>query len=286
MKLEDWQGQGNTFRFQGHDIFYRVEGSGPPLLCLHGFPTSSWDWQRLWPVLTQHFQCIAPDLLGFGFSDKPRGHRYSLFEQCDLVEGLCLELGIPKLRILAHDYSDTIVQELSARAIEGSARVQVQRAVMLNGGILYGSYRPRPMQKLLLSPLGKVIGPLMGEKQFRRSFSQIFGPDTAPSQDELADWWKTIAHNEGARVVHDVIQYQKERKQFQVRWRNALRDCPFPLHLVIGDADPISGILIAREYEALCQRKVDLLPGIGHYPQTEAPEATLAHILPFLRAET
>lgn len=49
--LDRWEKTGLRFEHQGHSIFYRDEGEGPPLLCVHGFPTASWDWQRLWPEL-------------------------------------------------------------------------------------------------------------------------------------------------------------------------------------------------------------------------------------------
>lgn len=64
MHLGDWKRAGKLFSFEGHRIFYRDEGTGELLLCLHGFPTSSWDWSRLWPELIPRFRVIAPDLLG------------------------------------------------------------------------------------------------------------------------------------------------------------------------------------------------------------------------------
>ena len=71
-----------AFDYLGFDIFYRTHGSGPHLLLIHGYPFNTWDWEPLWPELTQHFiHVIAADMLGFGFSDKPRRHRYSLMEQ-------------------------------------------------------------------------------------------------------------------------------------------------------------------------------------------------------------
>src|SRR5215211_7303684 len=72
-------------RFQ---IFCRATGSGPWLTLLHGFPTSSWDWARVAPALERRFRVLAADFLGFGDSEKPTRHAYSIFEQADLVEAL------------------------------------------------------------------------------------------------------------------------------------------------------------------------------------------------------
>ncbi|NXF13812.1 MEST protein, partial [Smithornis capensis] len=93
-------------------------GSSDVVILLHGFPTSSYDWSKIWEGLTQRFhRVIALDFLGFGFSDKPRPHRYSILEQADIVEGLVRHLGLRQHRInlLSHDYGDTVAQELLHR---------------------------------------------------------------------------------------------------------------------------------------------------------------------------
>lgn len=70
-ELEEWKAAGHYFDYLGFDIFYRVEGSGPPLLLIHGYPFNSWDWALIWPTLVERFTVIAPDMIGMGFSDKP-----------------------------------------------------------------------------------------------------------------------------------------------------------------------------------------------------------------------
>lgn len=66
------------FDYLGFDIFYRVEGSGPPLLLIHGYPFNSYDWAPIWPALSQRFTVIAPDMIGMGFSEKPVAYEYSV----------------------------------------------------------------------------------------------------------------------------------------------------------------------------------------------------------------
>ena len=102
-----------------HRVFYRRAGRGTALLLLHGYPTSSGDWSRVWDALAERFDVIAADMLGFGESDKPRGHRYRIGEQADLQLALLDHLGIRACHVLAHDYGDTVGQELLARLREG-----------------------------------------------------------------------------------------------------------------------------------------------------------------------
>jgi len=98
-----------------------MDHDAPTLLLIHGFPTSSWDFSPIWQALTTHFNVIAPDLLGFGFSAKPVAYDYSILDQADLCEALLTRLGVNRFHILAHNYGDSVAQELLARAHDGSA---------------------------------------------------------------------------------------------------------------------------------------------------------------------
>ena len=115
MRPDEWRNRGRSFVYRGHRVFYRRTGHGESLVLIHGFPTASWDWHKLWHELGQRFDVVAPDMLGFGFSDKPRDYDYSLVDQATLHETLLAELGISSVHILAHDYGDSVAQELLAR---------------------------------------------------------------------------------------------------------------------------------------------------------------------------
>src|SRR4051812_8986199 len=111
----EWRREGKTYRHRGRAIFYRDAGSGPVLLAIHGFPSASWDWHLLWPELTARFRVIAPDMLGYGWSDKPRAYRYSIADQAELHRGLMSELKIERVHVLAHDVGVSVACELLAR---------------------------------------------------------------------------------------------------------------------------------------------------------------------------
>lgn len=90
--IETWWSSGEqiTLALGDHDyrIFVRRMGLGPSMTMLHGFPSSSHDWATVAPSLAQGHSLLLPDFLGFGVSEKPTGHTYSLHEQADLVEAL------------------------------------------------------------------------------------------------------------------------------------------------------------------------------------------------------
>ena len=279
--LADWQAQGHDFLWHGQLIRYWTAGEGEPLLLIHGFPTASWDWHYLWQPLAQRYRVIACDMLGFGYSAKPRGHAYSLLEQADLQQALLSHLGIDEpVHVLAHDYGDSVAQELIARHQEG--RIQLASCVFLNGGLFPETHRPVLTQKLLLSPLGPLLGRLFSRSKLKSNLTRVFGPQTPPSDSELDGFWELIAHNDGPAVMHRLIRYMPERRVNRERWVAAMQETRVPLRVIDGAVDPISGAHMVERYRELIESAdTVLLPAIGHYPQTEAPAEVLAHYLEF-----
>lgn len=281
--LQDWRGQGQSFTFKGHAIRYWTAGAADaePLLLIHGFPTASWDWHYLWQPLAQKYRVIACDMLGFGDSAKPRGHAYSLLEQADLQQALLEHLAIQgPLHVLAHDYGDSVAQELIARDQDG--RIKLGSCVFLNGGLFPETHHPVLVQKLLLSPVGPLISRLFSRQKLAASFAKVFGPHTQPSARELDDFWSLIAANDGTAVMHRLIRYMPERRVQRDRWVAAMQATTVPMRIIDGAADPISGAhMVVRYCELIANADTVLLEQIGHYPQTEAPAEVLMHYLHF-----
>lgn len=276
-----WRKRSQSFVFRGQTIRYWVAGQGDPLLLIHGFPTASWDWHYLWQPLAQRYRVIACDMLGFGDSAKPLGHEYCLLEQADLQQALLIHLGIDQpVHLLAHDYGDSVAQELLARHEED--RAQIASCVFLNGGLFPETHRPVLMQKLLLSPLGWMIGRAFTRDTLVKSFRQIFGPRSRLSESELDDFWSLINSNNGPRILHKLIAYVPQRRALRNRWVRAMQTGEVALRVIDGEADPVSGGHMVERYRALIANPdTVLLQGIGHYPQIEAPVQVLKHYLAF-----
>jgi len=284
--LDDWQAGGRWYTFQGQRVFLRDEGAGELLVCIHGFPTASWDWHRLWPSLIARYRVLAVDMLGFGFSAKPGDHRYSIHEQASLHEELLASLDVERFHLLAHDYGDTVAQELLARHLErshlGELKLEIASGCLLNGGLFPETHRARLTQHLLASRLGPFVARLMNERSFGRSLAAVFGPRTQPTPAELHDFWRLMACNDGTRVAHLLIGYMAERRRHRDRWVEALRETRVPLRLVNGPEDPVSGRHMVERYRELVPSPdVVLLDGIGHYPQVEDPAGVLRAYLAF-----
>ncbi len=286
--LDEWRGQSQVLDFRGHRIRYWVAGDteAQPLLLIHGFPSASWDWHRLWAPLAERYRVIACDMLGFGYSAKPRGHAYSLLEQADLQQALLAHIGEQRpLHVLAHDYGDSVAQELIAR--HQDAQLQLASCVFLNGGLFPETHHPVRVQRLLLGPLGPLIGRLFSRRKLAQSFTRIFGPHTQASDAELDALWQLVAYNNGPAVMHRLIRYMPERRQQRQRWVTAMQATTLPMRVIDGAFDPISGAhMVARYRELIADADTVLLDGIGHYPQLEAPAAVLEHYLQFRAARS
>jgi len=286
----EWLNSGFFFPYKNYKVFYRQHRSkNDCILFLHGFPTSSWDWCKLWDELANSYRLLAPDFIGLGYSDKPGEYPYSIFDQADMIEYLISEVGSVNFHILAHDYGATVAQELIARYNEKKEKnkpyFEIKSVCFLNAGLFPGAYQPLLVQKILRSPWGSIAASMMSQFTFERSFRRIFGPKTKASKQEIAYFWYIINYNHGKRVIPKVIQYIKEREIHCVRWTKALQATDIPLRFLNGPEDPISGIKMVNKYKELIPNpNVILLDGIGHYPQMEAPEKMLKAYQEFLQS--
>lgn len=289
MTPQQWRAAGRAHVHRGQEFFWteqaRAPGADTALLLIHGFPTSSWDWHKVWDALGARFpRVIAADMMGFGFSSKPSDYPYSILDQADLLEGLLAHLGVKRIHLLAHDYGDTVAQELLARHLERAAGAapEILSGVLLNGGLFPETHRARTIQKLLLTPLGPLLSRLMNQRGFDRSFAAVFGANTQPSREELDQFWELVRFNRGTRVMHQLIRYMPERLAHRERWVGALQKTRVPLRVINGPDDPVSGAhMVARYRELVPNPDVVSLPGIGHYPQTEDPVGVLKAFFEF-----
>lgn len=289
MTLEQWKNSGQCIRCLDFSLFYQEAGNHnqEKLLLIHGFPTASWDWYKTWDALSEKFHVFAPDMLGFGFSEKPKGHDYTIMEQADLLEDFLTRKGISSYHIFAHDYGDTVAQELLARHEDRLKKdikgLVVKSVCFLNGGLFPETHRARFSQKLLLSPLGGIMATLMNKSGFKKAFDPIFGKNSPPSQEEIDAFWELINYNNGKIHFHKLIRYMVDRRVHRERWVGVLQNTRVPIRVIDGPDDPVSGLHMTERYKELVPNPdVVLLPGIGHYPHTEAPAAVLKAYFDFV----
>ena len=289
-----WEAIGRHRDLCGHRIFTIDAPSigaeaHEPLLVLHGFPTSSFDFTAVLDPLRRGRRLLLLDGLGYGLSAKP-DLPYTLALQADVVAAFVAQLGLTRLSLLTHDLGDTVGGELLARRAEGTWAVEIVRRVITNGSIYIEQAHLTDGQQFLLGlpdeklPADAPVTAATLTRSLRETFSPeaVLPPDGSPD-DLLPHTVEQIMRDEGHLLLPRLIRYIEERRLHQARFTGAIESDPSPLHIVWGVDDPIAVTsMVDTLRTARPEVTVDLLEGVGHYPMVEAPDRFLAAALPGL----
>lgn len=255
------------------------------VVLLHGFPESSFDFHDVLGRLTPHTRVVAADFLGFGLSDKPFPHSYSLFEQADLLEVVLRTLGVRRAHVVAHDMGTSVAAELAARRLHGLLGFELASLLLTNGSVYIEMAALTPSQKLLRLPgVGGVFARLASYPVFRAQTRRILG---RPVDDAaLRDMFELMVHDGGRRVLPSLIGYIAERYRFSERWCGALRELDVPTRVVWGQKDPVAVAAIGeRLLREMPRASLERLDDVGHFTPLEAPEELVRAALALRRGE-
>jgi pimeloyl-ACP methyl ester carboxylesterase len=292
--ISGWDAIGTRRELCGHAVFtVDVPAIGPeahaPLLVLHGFPTSSFDYAAVLDGLRAGRRVLLVDMLGYGLSDKP-DQAYTMALQADIAAAFVAQLELDRIALLTHDMGDTVGGELLARRAEGSWRVEITQRVVTNGSIYIEQAHLTNGQLLLLGLPDEVLAPgiPINEGTLTQSLRDTFSPATplVPDgwpEDPVPPAAAQVVHNDGHLVLPRLIRYIEERRANERRFTGGIESDPSPLHVVWGLDDPIAvpsmvDTLLAARPDATAVR----LENVGHYPMVEAPARFLDAVLPGL----
>lgn len=265
-----WHAEGEPEVHDGHTIHVRRRvGGAPLLLLLHGFGTSSFDWHYVLSQEREH-AAITFDFLGFGCSEKPRGHDYELVSQADLAEQLVIEHGEGR-RVLAvaHDMGTSVAAELIARDVESGLGFELAGALLVNGGLAVDEGGRARARKLVHGPLGGRFG---GERHFRHELAELFSSEHKLDKELASDQSSLFAHNDGQKVGDELLAYLDDEQVHLERWRSGFRHWDRPVAVLWGKRDPLASEAALAELRDLRSGiEVTELPDVGHYPHLEVP---------------
>ncbi len=277
-----WRDRGEVRSLCGWDIFTvdvpaRASEARAPLLLLHGFPTSSFDFHKVVDRLAVDRRVVAFDMLGYGLSDKPDRH-YTMGIQADVAMALLSALGVERLGLLTHDVGDTVGGELLARNLDGGWGATITDRTITNGSIYVELARLSVGQLALLDlPDRRLPDETPLERDaVMAGVAATFSPATTVDADELDAQWAMIDHGHGAQLLPRLIRYIEERRRDEARFTGAIERHPSPLTVVWGLDDPIAvPAMVDRLVDARADCTVTRLDGVGHYPMVESPDRFL-----------
>jgi pimeloyl-ACP methyl ester carboxylesterase len=268
-----------TISVDGLEVAYSDQGEGPPVLLLHGWPTSSYMWREIGPALAREHRVIAPDLPGFGASSKPVGTRYSfeIFERT--LDGLVDELGLEQLGLAVHDTGGPVGVHW-AMGRPGA----VSRLALLNT-LLYPEFHPAVSEFVmtLMDPVRReqVVSP-DGLTQVIR----IGMANPANLTDETLAAMQAPFGTPEARQALAEAGIGLSPRGFEEIARG-LPELEIPVLGLYGTEDrilPDVAETFARIKRDMPHAQIEPLPGVGHFLQEEAPEIVAARLVRFFAA--
>jgi pimeloyl-ACP methyl ester carboxylesterase len=273
-----WRARGRH-RTVGRDRVFVVDvppagaPAAPPLLVLHGFPTSSFDFHRVVDRLAAGRRVVLFDYPGYGLSDKP-DRPYRLVDHADTAATLLADLGIDRVGLLTHDIGDTVGGELLARQLEGTWSVEVADRVVTNGTLFMDLVQLSAGQQLLEALPDERLDPgVLTRDTVVAGLVATFSTSHRVAPAEVDAAWELIATGEGERLLARHARYIEERRRSGGRTTPPVLEHPSPLTVVWGVDDPIAVAAMADRIEAARPgARVVRLDGVGHYPMVEAPD--------------
>lgn len=279
--------------WQGHQVCYTVQGSGMPLILIHGFGASIGHWRKNIPVLAEAgYQVFAVDLLGFGRSDKPP-IAYSL----ELWQALLRDFWTTHVQVPAVFVGNSIGALLSLMMLAEHPEL-AKAGVLLNaaGGL---NHRPDELNLPLRVVMGtftklvssNVVGSLLFNRirqkpRLRQTLKQVYYDHSAVT-DELVDIIYTPSCDPGAQKVFASILTAPPGP----RPEDLLPNVEQPLLVLWGEADPWTPITGSMLYQTLATQQPDRvqfqsIPQTGHCPHDERPDVVNALIIEWLNTLT
>jgi pimeloyl-ACP methyl ester carboxylesterase len=262
----------------GVAVYDLGDPQGPVVTFLHGYPSSSLDVAPVLPHLPGA-RVVAIDMPGFGASDKPRDHGYSIDGAADAVVAAWAHVGVEHTVVAAHDYSVSVAQELLARGDEHVAAV-----AFMNGGLYPDLHRPTVGQQALLDPEhGAAFAAAVTEDTFIRGIEGTWGTRVPLDLHAATEMYHSMAESDGVSMMHTLLHYIADRRANAEPWASAIDEAAVPLAFVWGDLDPVSG---AHMIERVEQRRPDArivrMTDVAHWPPLEAPDIVGAELLRLL----
>jgi len=266
------------------------DADAPPLVLVHGFPTSSLDWFEVAERLSDRYRVCAMDFPGYGFSDKPLGWGYSLMRDAELLEHFVGEvLGLESMIMLAHDRGSSVAL---IHATSGGSRVALEHLFITNGNIFLPLSNLTQAQRLMLDP---ETGPALLAQGTPQQLAEGMGkatytPPRAADDPEIEALVAIFSHGEGLKVLHETIQYLVERSQDEDSWIKALAALDVPTTFIWGVYDTVSPPRVIsyvwNEYmmKKPGQNSLYFIPDANHYLQNDQPEALVETFLHALEA--
>ncbi len=271
-----------TVKIHGHEVAYRTGGTGPVVLLVHGMAGSSSTWTPVLDDLAEHVTVVVPDLPGHGRSEKPRGD-YSLGAQASILRDLLVMLGHERATVVGQSLGGGIAMQLAYQYPERCERLGLVCAGGLGAEVM-------PLLRALTLPGAEYVMPLAMQPFVRSSVEAVtgwvgkIGLRPAPATVEMWRAYTSLMDPETREAFLQTLRAVVDVKGQRVSARDRLHlAARMPTLIVWGENDPVIPVAHAYEaHEAMPGSRLEVLPGLGHFPHCEDPRRFAAILLDFV----
>lgn len=265
-----------SMTIHGDRVAYRDEGAGEVLLLVHGVGGSSQTWRDVIPLLATKYRVIAPDLLGHGQSDKPRGD-YSVSSFAVLARDLLDGLGIDQVTVVGHSLGGGIAMQFAHQH-----RQYCKGIVLISSGG-FGDDVGRVL-RLLSLPGSELVLPMLASRPAVMAGNALRALTGSEARFQRRPSLSQRDHRQAfLRTLRSVVDF---RGQAVSALNRLCFGADLPALIISGDADRVIPVEHARAAHArIPNSRLHVLPGVHHNPPTEQP-AMVARLIDDFVAET
>lgn len=258
----------------GYRRAYRMAGSGPALLLVHGISDHSGTWAHLLPSLAERYTMIAPDLLGHGGSDKPRADYAAAAYACGLRDLLGV-LDIDRVTVVGHSLGGGVAMQFAYQFPERCSRL----VLVASGGVGRGVH---PLLRLASAPGAGLALPFLTHVPGLPVLLPMldFGPDASYARERYVALRDRKARTAFLRTLRSVVDV---RGQVVTMLDRCYLTRGIPTLLVWGSADRIVPAGHARKaHAAMPGSRLEIFDGAGHFPHQTDPARFVALLDEFM----
>jgi pimeloyl-ACP methyl ester carboxylesterase len=268
----------------GHRVAYSEAGKGPVVLLIHGMAGSVKTWQHVRPSLEADFTVLAPDLPGHGCSEKLVGD-CSLGAFASTLRDLLIGLGHERATVVGQSLGGGIAMQLAYQYPE-----RCERMVLVGSGGL--GREVNPLLKALTLPGSESVLRLACAAPIRRAIAAVgrgaaqIGLQPAPVVGELWRSYSSLGDDDTRHAFLRTLRAVIDTGGQAVSAANRLHlAAEMPTLIVWGDADPIIPVDHAYvAHQAIEGSRLEIFPGVGHYPHCEAPARFVSVLTEFVES--
>ena len=258
----------------GYRRAFRIAGSGPALLLIHGIGDNSTTWEPVHSELAKRFTVIAPDLLGHGKSDKPRAD-YSVAAYANGMRDLLSVLDIDRVTVVGHSLGGGVAMQFAyqfpqlvermilvgAGGVTKDVNIALRFAALPIGGEALALLR-LPLVLPALQVAGNLVGAMFGSTRFGRDIPNMLRI--------LADLPEPTASAAFTRTLRAVVDW---RGQVVTMLDRCYLTESVPVQLIWGEDDSVIPVSHAKmAHSAMPGSRLDVFPRSGHFPFHDHPD--------------